>query len=60
MQHAYNFDGHQRPQTSVLTVHFTFQYSDTPDFPHGKRQRARDIGHKYRKLNWSKRAKRGQ
>jgi ribosome biogenesis GTPase len=25
-----------------------------------KRQRARDIGHKYRKLNWSKRAKRGQ
>ena len=42
MQHAYNFDGHQRPQTSVLTVHFTFQYSDTPDFPHGKRQRARE------------------
>ena len=27
---------------SVLTVHFTFQYSDTPDFPHGKRQRARE------------------
>ncbi|WP_348673517.1 ribosome small subunit-dependent GTPase A [uncultured Abyssibacter sp.] len=25
-----------------------------------KRQRARDIGHKYRKLNWSKRARRGQ
>ena len=25
-----------------LTVHFTFQYSDTPDFPHGKRQRARE------------------
>ena len=23
-------------------VHFTFQYSDTPDFPHGKRQRARE------------------
>ena len=42
MQHVYNFDGHARPQTSVLTVHFTFQYSDTPDFPHGKRQRARE------------------
>lgn len=24
------------------------------------RQRARDVGHKYRKLNWSKRARRGQ
>ena len=42
MQHAYNFDGHAQPHTSVLTVHFTFQYSDTPDFPHGKRQRARE------------------
>ena len=50
MQHVQGFDGHAqhlgagpaRPAASVATVHFTFQYSDTPDFPHGKRQRARE------------------
>ena len=44
MQRVQNFEGHGRPQTEALTVHFTFQYSDTPDFPHGKRQRAREAG----------------
>jgi len=29
-------------RTAASQVHFTFQYSDTPDFPHGKRQRARE------------------
>ena len=42
MQRVQNFEGHARPRTAPLTVHFTFQYSDTPDFPHGKRQRARE------------------
>jgi hypothetical protein len=36
--------GHALPRLSPLTVHFTFQYSDTPDYPHGKRQRAREAG----------------
>ena len=44
MQRVQNFEGHALPRASVLTVHFTFQYSDTPDFPHGKRQRAREAG----------------
>ncbi|KAL1519824.1 hypothetical protein AB1Y20_023330 [Prymnesium parvum] len=42
MQRVHNFEGHALPRLQVLTVHFTFQYSDTPDFPHGKRQRARE------------------
>ena len=44
MQRVQNFEGHARPKHLPLTVHFTFQYSDTPDFPHGKRQRAREAG----------------
>ena len=44
MQRLQNADGHARPDAEALTVHFTFQYSDFPDFPHGKRQRAREAG----------------
>ena len=44
MQRVQNFEGHALPRARPLTVHFTFQYSDTPDFPHGKRQRAREAG----------------
>ena len=33
---------HARTHRIASQVHFTFQYSDTPDFPHGKRQRARE------------------
>ena len=44
MQRVQNFDGHRLARFTPLTVHFTFQYSDTPDFPHGKRQRAREAG----------------
>ena len=44
MQGVKNREGHALPRASPLTVHFTFQYSDTPDFPHGKRQRAREAG----------------
>ena len=42
MQRVANFEACRRAQP--LTVHFTFQYSDTPDYPHGKRQRAREAG----------------
>ena len=42
MQRVQNFEGHALPRLRPLTVHFTFQYSDTPDYPHGKRQRARE------------------
>ena len=44
MQRVQNFESHALPRASALTVHFTFQYSDTPDYPHGKRQRAREAG----------------
>jgi hypothetical protein len=44
MQRVQNFDDHRLDKVQPLTVHFTFQYSDTPDFPHGKRQRAREAG----------------
>ena len=44
MQRVANFEGHALPRAQPLTVHFTFQYSDTPDYPHGKRQRAREAG----------------
>lgn len=27
---------------SLCQVHFTFQFGDTGDYPHGKRQRARE------------------
>lgn len=44
MQRVHNFDGHALARARPLTVHFTFQYSDTRDYPHGKRQRAREAG----------------
>ena len=34
---------HERPAARApVTVHFTFQFGDTNDYPHGKRQRARE------------------
>ena len=30
------------PANQPVTVHFTFQFGDTQDYPHGKRQRARE------------------
>ena len=35
-------EGHELPQNEPITVHFTFQFGDTKDYPHGKRQRARE------------------
>ena len=34
--------GHNEPRHEPVTVHFTFQFGDTSDYPHGKRQRARE------------------
>ena len=34
--------GAERPEHAPVTVHFTFQFGDTGDYPHGKRQRARE------------------
>ena len=34
--------GHELPQHVPVNVHFTFQFGDTPKYPHGKRQRARE------------------
>jgi len=34
--------GAQLPANQPVTVHFTFQFGDTQDYPHGKRQRARE------------------
>ena len=34
--------GHELPQNEPITVHFTFQFGDTGEYPHGKRQRARE------------------
>ena len=35
-------EGYTLPQNEPITVHFTFQFGDTGDYPHGKRQRARE------------------
>ena len=37
-----SMEGHELPQNEPITVHFTFQFGDTKDDPHGKRQRARE------------------
>ena len=34
--------GHHEPRFEPVTVHFTFQFGDTKEYPHGKRQRARE------------------
>ena len=34
--------GAERPEHAPVTVHFTFQFGDTNEYPHGKRQRARE------------------
>ena len=41
-QNVQEMDGHEQPQHQPITVHFTFQFGDTKEYPHGKRQRARE------------------
>ena len=41
-QNVQEMPGHEQPQHEPITVHFTFQFGDTGDYPHGKRQRARE------------------
>ena len=41
-QNVQEMEGHELPQNEPITVHFTFQFGDTKDYPHGKRQRARE------------------
>ena len=41
-QNVQEMEGHTEPQNEPITVHFTFQFGDTGDYPHGKRQRARE------------------
>ena len=41
-QNVQEMAGHEQPQHEPITVHFTFQFGDTKEYPHGKRQRARE------------------
>ena len=41
-QYVQRMPGHELPQNEPVTVHFTFQFGDTQEYPHGKRQRARE------------------
>jgi len=41
-QNVQEMEGHDQPQFEPITVHFTFQFGDTKEYPHGKRQRARE------------------
>ena len=41
-QDVAHMPGAERPEHAPVTVHFTFQFGDTGDYPHGKRQRARE------------------
>ena len=41
-QNVQQMAGHELPQHEPVTVHFTFQFGDTQQYPHGKRQRARE------------------
>ena len=41
-QNVQEMPGYELPQNEPITVHFTFQFGDTGDYPHGKRQRARE------------------
>ena len=34
--------GYEQPKNAPVSVHFTFQFGDTQEYPHGKRQRARE------------------
>ena len=43
-QGVQEMEGHDLPQHAPVNVHFTFQFGDTPKYPHGKRQRAREAG----------------
>jgi len=41
-QNVQEMEGHEQPQFEPITVHFTFQFGDTKEYPYGKRQRARE------------------
>ena len=41
-QDVAHMPGAERPEHAPVTVHFTFQFGDTNEYPHGKRQRARE------------------
>ena len=41
-QNVQEMAGHEQPQHEPITVHSTFQFGDTKEYPHGKRQRARE------------------
>jgi len=41
-QDAQHAPGAELPSGAPVTVHFTFQFGDTNEYPHGKRQRARE------------------
>ena len=41
-QNVQEMPGHELPVNEPITVHFTFQFGDTKEYPHGKRQRARE------------------
>ena len=41
-QNVQEMPGHEEPRHEPITVHFTFQFGDTNEYPHGKRQRARE------------------
>ena len=41
-QNVQRMPGYELPQNEPVTVHFTFQFGDTQEYPHGKRQRARE------------------
>ena len=43
-QYVQKMPGHELPANEPVTVHFTFQFGDTQEYPHGKRQRAREAG----------------
>ena len=41
-QNVQDMPGHELPQNEPITVHFTFQFGDTKEYPYGKRQRMRE------------------
>ena len=41
-QNVQRMPGYELPKNEPVSVHFTFQFGDTSEYPHGKRQRARE------------------